>query len=151
MWKSLISSYIKNYIWLFLVDRYEITVSQMKSDMFLTILFPFHECDLPNMTIDRVWNNMSNTTGATCGARSAYPSRESEMTPICLWGSCCLLFSFLCCVLWTIICLFVFFLFSHGVVSFYYIYEFGCPSGIFRPSLIWICQQNDSIVIINRS
>ena len=34
----------------------------------------------------------------------------------------------------TIVCLFVFFIFSHGVVSLFYIYEFDCPFGIFRPS-----------------
>ena len=39
-----------------------------------TIPFPFHERDLPNKTIYRICNNMSNTTGATCGAGSAKPS-----------------------------------------------------------------------------
>ena len=36
--------------------------------------------------------------------------------------------------LFTIICLLVFFFFSHGVVSLFFIYEFEYPSGIFRPS-----------------
>ena len=36
----------------------------------------------------------------------------------------------------TIVCLFVFFIFSHGVVSLFSIYEFDCHSGIFRPSII---------------
>ena len=31
-------------------------------------------------------------------------------------------------------CLFVLFSFSHGVVSLFSIYQFDCPSGIFRPS-----------------
>ena len=31
--------------------------------------------------------------------------------------------------------LFAFFFFSHGIVSLFSIYEFECPSGIFRPSL----------------
>ena len=77
---------------------------------------------------------MSNTTGATCGAGSAYPSGAPEITPSLWWGSCCLLFGFLCCVVCTIVCLFVFFIFSHGVVSLFSIYEFDCPYGIFRPS-----------------
>ena len=33
-------------------------------------------------------------------------------------------------------CLFVFLFISHGVVSLFSIYEFDCPSGIFRPSFI---------------
>ena len=36
----------------------------------------------------------------------------------------------------TIVCPFVLFIFSHGVVSLLSIYEFDCPSGIFRPSFI---------------
>ena len=36
----------------------------------------------------------------------------------------------------TIVCLFVFFTFSHGVVSLFSICEFDCPSGIFLPSFI---------------
>ena len=81
-------------------------------------------------------NNMSNTTGAICGARSAYPSGASEITP-CFWlGWCCSVFVFLCCFLCTIICLFVFFIFSNGVVSLFSIYEFDCSSGIFRPSFL---------------
>ena len=35
----------------------------------------------------------------------------------------------------TIVCLFVFFIFNHGVVSLFSIYEFDCTFGIFRPSL----------------
>ena len=58
---------------------------------------PFHECDLPNSTIYRICNHISNTTGATCGAGSAYPSGAPEITLSFWWGSCCLFFSFLCC------------------------------------------------------
>ena len=50
------------------------------------------------------------------------------------WGSCCLLFSFLCCVLCSIVCLFVFLSLSHVIVSLFSIYEFDCPFGIFRAS-----------------
>ena len=50
------------------------------------------------------------------------------------WGSCCLVFSFLCCVFCTIICRFVFLFFSHGVVGLFTIYDSDCPSGIFSPS-----------------
>ena len=44
-------------------------------------------------------NNLSNTTGATCKAGSAYPSGAPEITPSFWWGSCCLVFSVLCCVM----------------------------------------------------
>ena len=63
-----------------------------------------------------------------------YPSGAPEITPSFWWGSCCLLFSFLFCVMCTIVCLFVLFICSHGVVSWFSIYEFDCPSCIFRPS-----------------
>ena len=76
-------------------------------------------------------------TGATCGAGSVHPSGAPEITPSFWWGSCCLFFSFIFCVNCTIVCLFVLFIFSHGVVSLFSIYEFCCPSGIFRPLLWW--------------
>ena len=78
--------------------------------------------------------NISNTTGATCRAGSAYPSEAPEITPSFWWGLCCLFFSFLCCVMFSFVCLFVFFHFSPGVVSLFSIYEFDCPSDIFRRS-----------------
>ena len=96
----------------------------------------FHECDLPNWTIYRICYHISNTTGATSEAGSAYPSGAPEITPSFRWGSCYLFFSFLCCVMCTIVCLFVFFIFIHGVVSLFSIYEFDCPSGIFRPFFV---------------
>ena len=37
-----------------------------------------------------------------------------DITPSCLWGSCCLVFSYLFCILCTIVFQFVFFFFSHG-------------------------------------
>ena len=84
--------------------------------------------------IYRICYSMCNTTGATCETGSAYPSGASEITPSFWWGSCCLFFSFLCCVMCIVVCLFVFFIFSHGVVSLFSIYQFDCTSGIFRPS-----------------
>ena len=42
----------------------------------------------------------------------------------------------LCFFMCTIVCLFVFFIFSLGVVSLFSIYEFDCPFGIFRPSIL---------------
>ena len=102
-----------------------------------TIPFPFHEGDLPNWTIYRIYNHIRNSTGATCGAWSAYLSRAPESTPSFWWGSRCLVFRFLCCGFCAIICLFVFlFVAMHGVVSLYSINEFDCPSGIFRPSFV---------------
>ena len=103
----------------------------------------FHECDLPNYTIYQIcyiiYSNMSNTTGATCGAETAYLSGAHEITPSFWWCSCCLFFSFISCVMCTIVCLsicFFFFIFTHGVVSLFSIYEFVCTSGIFRPSFV---------------
>ena len=44
-----------------------------KSTKFATTPFPFHKCDRPNMTLILPgFTNMNNTTGATCGAGSAY-------------------------------------------------------------------------------
>ena len=37
-----------------------------------------------------------NTTGATSGAGTAYPSGAPEFTPDILWGSCYSIFSFIC-------------------------------------------------------
>ena len=61
-------------------------------------------------------NHISNTTGATCGAESAYTSGALEITPSFLVGFVLFIlwFSVLCHVC---CCLFVFFIFSHGVVS----------------------------------
>ena len=63
--------------------------------------------------------------GVTCGAGSAYPSGASEITPSFLGVRVAMSFVFLCCVVCTIIiCLFVFFfLFGHGVVSLFPIYN----------------------------
>ena len=60
---------------------------------------------------DRICYKKSNTTGATCGAGSAYPSGAPDITPSFWWSSCCLFFSFQCCVMCSIVCLFVFFSF----------------------------------------
>jgi len=37
-----------------------------------------------------------NTTGATRGAGTAYPSGAPEFTPGFKWGACCSIFSFMC-------------------------------------------------------
>ena len=77
----------------------------------------------------------SKTTGATCGAGSAYPPGAPAIIPSFRWGSCFLIYSFLCCVFvcyyYSSVCIFNF---SHGVVTLFSIYEFDSPSGIFRPS-----------------
>ena len=78
-----------------------------------TIPFPFMNVTYRIKTIYQICYNMSNTTGATCGAGSAYPSRAPEIPPSFWWGSGCLFFCFICCVMWTIVYLFVSFLFSH--------------------------------------
>ena len=74
--------------------------------------------------------------GATCGAGSAYPSGAPEITPRFWWDSCCLFFSFLCCIMCTIGCLFVFFIFSHGVVSLFRFMSLTVPLVSFVPLLL---------------
>ena len=65
-----------------------------------TIPFPFM-----NVTyrIYRICYHISNTTGAACGAGSAYPSGAPEITPSFLVGF--VLFSLLCCVVCAVVCL----------------------------------------------
>jgi hypothetical protein len=55
------------------------------------------------MAYDRVWNK-STTTGDTCGAETANPSRAPEVTPGFTWDSCCSMFGFLCNVLYFMAC-----------------------------------------------
>ena len=97
---------------------------------------------------------MSNTTGATYGAGSAYLSGAPEIGPSFWWGSCCLFsilfFSFLCCVMCTIVCLFVSFILSHGVVSLFLISEFDCPSGILRPSFTMFVYTAFVLIILRK-
>ena len=79
-----------------LVDRYGITVSQMISDMFLiiyvltTIPFPFHECDLPIVTIYRICNNINTHDGYYMWSRIYLPFRSTCNIPQFWWDSCCL-------------------------------------------------------------
>ena len=80
---------------------------------------------------------MSITMGATCGAASLYPSRAPEITSSVWWGSCCLVFSFLCCVSCTIICRS--FSFLALVLSVYFLYmSLNVPLVSFAP-LIYYC------------
>ena len=39
---------------------------------------------------------LSNTTGATIGAGTSYPSEASGFTPGFQWGSCYSIYSFMC-------------------------------------------------------
>ena len=85
---------------------------------------------------------MSNMTGARCRAGSAYPSGAHKITPSFWWSSCCLFFSFLCCVMCAIVCLFVFFIFSHCVVSLFSFYEFNSLwylSSLLLEKMCYIC------------
>ena len=66
-------------------------------------------------------------------------------TPSFWWGSCCLFFSFYV-VSYVLFCLVLFFIFSHGVVSLFSIYEFDCPLLSFVP-LLWERQLNISVVL----
>ena len=85
-----------------------------------TIPFPFMNVTYRIKTIYRICYNMSNTTGATRGAESAYPSGAHEIHPSFWWGSCCVFFSFLCCIMCTIVCLFFFFSFLAMTLSVYF-------------------------------
>ena len=96
---------------------------------------PFHKCDLPNQTIYPICYLISNTTMPHVEQDLLTP----EITPSFWWGSRCLFFSFSTLCHGTIVCLFVLFIFSHGVVSLFSIYEFDSPFGIFRPSLSSFC------------
>ena len=73
-----------------LVDRYGISVSQMTTDM-------FH------------FFNQINTTGASSGAGTAYPSGAPQFIPDSWWGSCYSIFSFMCMfcrLLFVLLCFF---------------------------------------------
>ena len=63
------------------------------------------------MTYCRVCN-YNNTTGATSGAGTAFPSEAPEFTPGFQWGSYYSIFSFMCNVLQIVVCPFVLFLFA---------------------------------------
>ena len=62
--------------------------------------------------------NESSTTGATCGAGTAYPPGAHGSTPGNLWGLCCLIVSFLCIGVWVIVCPFASFSLSLHCLSF---------------------------------
>ena len=70
--------------------------------------------------VRRSKNIMPSPTDATCEVGSAYPSVAPEITPSFYWGSCCVVFSFLCCVFCTIIYMFVF-LFLAMALSVYFL------------------------------
>ena len=55
-------------------------------------------------------SNQSNPTGATSGARTAYPSGAPEFIPGFQWGSCYSIFRFMCMFLQIVVCPFVLFL-----------------------------------------
>ena len=56
-----------------------------------------HKCDLSNLTIYRIWYLKSNTTGATSGVASAYPSGAPAIGRVCVVYS--LVFYVVSCVL----------------------------------------------------
>ena len=89
-----------------LVDRYGISVSQMTTDM-------FH------------FFNQINTTGASSGAGTAYPSGARDFTPGFQWGSCYSFCSFMCM-------LFVLFLLAIVLSVLLRYTDFHYPFGIFK-------------------
>ena len=74
-------------------------------------------------------DNYINTSGATSGAGTAYPSRAHEVIPGFQWGLCYSIFSFMC-----LFCswLFVLFFFGHCVICPFPIYDSDYPFGIFK-------------------
>lgn len=54
------------------------------NEIFYSIVFPVHKCDIPNKIIHRPCYNMSNTTDYSCSAGSAYTSGALNITSIVL-------------------------------------------------------------------
>lgn len=96
-----------------LVNSYWTAVSQMIAAMFLMSKLKSRPLS-PNVTKWKrlitgfISNNTSNTTVATYGAVSTYPSWVPVITPICCWVRC-FVYNFLCFVYYCL--LVVFFLF----------------------------------------
>ena len=76
----------------------------------------------------------SNTTGATSGAGTAYPSGAPSSPPVFLRGLCCSFFSFLCSGLLIVVCHFV-----HCVVCPSSIYGFWLPLWYLHTLLVTVC------------
>ena len=83
------------------------------------------------MTYHRVFN-WSNTTVATSGAGSSYPSGAPEFTPSFQWSSCCSVFSFQCDILYLIVCHLYLFLFGIGLHVILRISASDYPFSIFK-------------------
>ena len=117
------------------------TVSQMISDMFLT-MYVVTTIPFPFMNV--TYGILRLFTGfVLTWATRRVPNVKQDLLTLMehlrsppVFGGVCVAYSLVLyvvsCVLLTI--LFVFFIFSHGVVSLFSIYEFDCPSGIFHPS-----------------
>ena len=78
----------------------------------------------------------SNTTGATSGVGSSFPSEATEFTTLFKWVSRCSIFSFLCIhsILSTIVCLFVLFILAIALFALLIINSSDYPFGIFKLS-----------------
>jgi hypothetical protein len=76
-----------------LVDRYEISISQMAMDLLLfTYMFSFLDLSLPRHLLD-LTVYMSNTAGVLLEAGTVYPSRVPDFTSGFLVGSILFIFS----------------------------------------------------------
>jgi hypothetical protein len=84
------------------------------------------------VTVHRVCNT-SNTTGATCGAETAYPSGALGFISGFKWGS---VFSFLHSVLYIIVCPFVIFLLAIVLFVLLRFMAFDYPFGLFKLFLV---------------
>ena len=117
-------------------------ISYKRDDLNILIrIFPFSfHGDQPNWTIYRMCNNISNTTGATCGAGAANPSGAPEITPSFWWGLC-LVFSFLCCFFCTIICLFVFLFLTMALLVYFLSMSLALPLVSFVPLFQFLCNK----------
>jgi hypothetical protein len=84
------------------------------------------------VTVHRVCNT-SNTTGATCGAETAYPSGALGFISGFKWGS---VFSFLHSVVYIIVCPFVIFLLAIVLFVLLRFMAFDYPFGLFKLFLV---------------
>lgn len=81
---------------LIITDTFQSSLTQSRT--------PSLQSELRNETCPQFCIKMRIMKVTTCGAGSAFPSRQSEITPV--FGNS--VFSCLCCVLFTVVCFFVF-------------------------------------------
>ena len=107
-------------------------------DYFLIFMFfplstiHFNETHVYNLQSFLRICNQINTTGATSGAGTAYPSGAPEFITGFQWGSCYSILSFMCNVLLIVVCPFVLFLLVIGFSVLRRYTNSDYPFGIFK-------------------